>query len=1146
MQPTGSAKLSGPSLCRKDARQSSTLGVSLKNPGEEKDKKTKGRHSWSHEERLWLWECFERSGGVYSGNYLKKVKDMWDGKDLSVRSQASLHSQLKQIPKTGLLSVLEREGIRKKVKREREGGDSEEEGNETGVEEVGREEGLEREAGEVAREVEVEDVREEEQVDFGVDEIEELSEEQTKVLTRLREVYQAGEWKVVPTLKTVDRRKVNDQVDLVKPLLSYLVRENVMDVTSVNRVINVGGFVVAERLGLVRKLGSGKSKKAQKPWWQRRLEGKIKEWRRDLGRVEEIRRKGKVGEAVRAALERRYELTEKGTLAVSTLLKGKIQSASTKIRQHVEKVLRLRQNNLFRNNQSQLYKELNGTKNGNSGTTETPNATESREFWSKIWSVKKEHNRDAVWLDAARGAFEHGGRQDDVVLSVDDVQMGIRKMANWKAPGPDGVRGFWFKKFDNLFGVIRDALQKCLDDGSVPEWMVKGRTVLIQKDPSKGTAVGNYRPIACLPMMWKLLTGVFAEKVYDHLLSNDLLPDEQKGCRKKSRGTKDQLLIDKAILREVRRKKRSLAMSWIDYKKAYDMVPHSWILEMLEMVKVARNISTLIRNSMEDWKTVLTTGGRELGEVSIERGIFQGDSFSPLLFIIIMMPLSALLKRENIGYELGNKGKLVNHLLFMDDLKLYGKTEGQLARALRIVDQYSKDICMEFGLEKCGALTMKRGEKVRREGISLPDGQVIKDLEEGSYKYLGILEGADIKNSEMKGKIKGEYLRRVKLLARSKLYSGNLIRGINAWAVAVVRYSAGIIEWKEDELKAMDVRTRKILTMHGVFHRSSSVKRLYMRREVGGRGLMSVVDCVRAEELGLREYVSASGEWMLGCVSETFEEGNEKSKEYKKRVEQERWDDLMNKKLHGKFWRDMQELDVDKRSWQWVKAGYLGKNLEGFICAAQEQALRTRCIRSTIDKENIDPKCRRCGQVSETVQHLASGCTALAQKEYRRRHDRMGLRVYWEVCRKYGVKCAGKWWEETPEEVRISKDGKFEIWWDKSVNTAEQLEHNRPDLVIINREKGLWTIVDFCVPVDKNVLKREQDKIDTYSPLAYQIRKMHKVKTRIVPVVIGSLGVVSKRLKGYIDELGIPDVIGGLQTSVLIGTSKVLRKVLNL
>ena len=731
------------------------------------------------------------------------------------------------------------------------------------------------------------------------------------------------------------------------------------------------------------------------------------------------------------------------------------------------------------------------------------------------------------------------------MLTVDDVKMGIRKMSNWKAPGPDGVRGFWFKKFDNLHGILRDVLQKCLDEGVVPEWMVKGRTVLIQKDPSKGTAVGNYRPIACLPMMWKLLTGIFAEKVYDHLLSNDLLPDEQKGCRKKSRGTKDQLLIDKAILREVRRKKRCLAMSWIDYKKAYDMVPHSWILEMLEMVKVARNVSTLIRNSMGDWRTVLTSDGKELGEVSIERGIFQGDSFSPLLFIIIMMPLSALLKREDIGYDLGNKGKVVNHLLFMDDLKLYGKTEGQLDRALRIVEQYSKDICMEFGLDKCAALTIKRGEKVRREGITLPDGQVIKDLEEGSYKYLGILEGADIKNSQMKDKIRGEYLRRVKLLARSKLYSGNLVRGINAWAVAVVRYSAGIIEWKEDELKAMDVRTRKILTMHGIFHRGSSVKRLYLKREAGGRGLISVVDCVRVEELGLREYVGKSEEWMLQCVAETFEGQAEGAEVYRKRVEQENWDSLMEKKLHGKFWRDVRDI-ADKRSWQWMKAGYLGKNLEGFICAAQEQALRTRCLRATIQREDIDLNCRRCGKVAETVQHLASGCSALAQRDYRRRHDRMGLRVYWEVCRKYGIKCSGKWWEEVPEEVRVSRDGKFEVWWDKSVNTAEQLEHNRPDLVIINREKGLWTFVDFSVPVDKNVLKKENEKIEAYSPLAYEIRKMHKVKTRIVPVVVGSLGVVSKKLKGYIDELGIPDIIGGLQTSALIGTTKVLRKVLNL
>lgn len=64
------------------------------------------------------------------------------------------------------------------------------------------------------------------------------------------------------------------------------------------------------------------------------------------------------------------------------------------------------------------------------------------------------------------------------------------------------------------------------------------------------------------------------EKLYQHLERNGLLADEQKGCRKGSRGTKDQLLVDMAILKKYRRL-TNLSMAWIDYKKAYDMVPHS-------------------------------------------------------------------------------------------------------------------------------------------------------------------------------------------------------------------------------------------------------------------------------------------------------------------------------------------------------------------------------------------------------------------------------------------------------------------------------------------------------------------------------------------------------------------------------------------
>jgi len=640
--------------------------------------------------------------------------------------------------------------------------------------------------------------------------------------------------------------------------------------------------------------------------------------------------------------------------------------------------------------------------------------------------------------------------------------------------------------------------------------MVKGRTVLIQKDSAKGSVASNYRPIACLPLMWKLLSGIFAEKIYDHLLNNNLLPEEQKGCRKKSRGTKDQLLIDKSILREVKALKRNLSMCWIDYKKAYDMVPHSWILEMLGMVGVAGNVRMLLKGSMTNWKTVLTANNKVLGEVDINRGIFQGDSLSPLIFVIAMIPLSILLKREKLGYFFGDDGLLINHLLFMDDLKLFGRSKCELEALVEVVSVYSRDIGMEFGLEKCAVLEMKRGERVECEGIDLPTGDMMKELDDNGYKYLGILEGAKILQKKMKEKVEKEYLRRVKLVAKSRLYSGNLIRGINAWAVSVVRYSAGILTWSDAELRRLDIKTRKILTRNGAFHRNSSVGRLYIGRKEGGRGLIAVEDCVRQEELSLEEYVLRTEESMLGVIAALLDYGQETKKKYKERIDTARKETLVGKALHGRFFREMDE-NATERSVQWVRGGFLAKSTEAFVFAAQEQALKTRLAQSKWGSD-VSPLCRVCGVQSESVWHVACGCKVLAQKEYKRRHDRMGLRVY----------------------------------WDRSVETVQRVESNRPDVVVVDREEKRWLIVDFAVPSDRNVTAKEEEKITKYSPLAHQVRKLYRVSTSIVPIVVGSLGVVTRRLEHSLKELGIPDVLGGLQTSAIIGTTNILRKVLNL
>ena len=97
-----------------------------------------------------------------------------------------------------------------------------------------------------------------------------------------------------------------------------------------------------------------------------------------------------------------------------------------------------------------------------------------------------------------------------------------------------------------------------MGEDDLPEWMTHGRTVLCQKDPRKGNTADNYRLTTCLPLMWKLLTGVIAEEMYNYLEREKILPEEQKGYRTGSRGTKDQLLIDKMVLKDCRKTHQSI------------------------------------------------------------------------------------------------------------------------------------------------------------------------------------------------------------------------------------------------------------------------------------------------------------------------------------------------------------------------------------------------------------------------------------------------------------------------------------------------------------------------------------------------------------------------------------------------------------
>ena len=152
-----------------------------------------------------------------------------------------------------------------------------------------------------------------------------------------------------------------------------------------------------------------------------------------------------------------------------------------------------------------------------------------------------------------------------------------KRIPNWKAPGPDGFQGYWIKKLTALHERMADHMNDLINNSvTIPVWMTTGRTLLCQKDQERGSAVENYRPISCLPLAWKLMTGIIAHSMCQFFVENDVLPVEQNGCRRNSTGTKDQLLIDKMVLANC---KKESARTWL--WRGWTMVPHSWIIESL-------------------------------------------------------------------------------------------------------------------------------------------------------------------------------------------------------------------------------------------------------------------------------------------------------------------------------------------------------------------------------------------------------------------------------------------------------------------------------------------------------------------------------------------------------------------------------------
>ena len=518
----------------------------------------------------------------------------------------------------------------------------------------------------------------------------------------------------------------------------------------------------------------------------------------------------------------------------------------------------------------------------------------------------------------------------------------------------------------------------------------------------------------------------------------------------------------------------------------------------------------------------------------------------------------------------------LTHLFFVDDLKTYAKNRTNAERQLKVITEFSNDIGMKFGTDKCAFLAIERGARELYGNNIHVNGLEISELKaEDSYKYLGLDEDISYKGELNKERVTKEYFSRIRKIWNSELYGKNKVQAHNVFAVPVLTGTFGVLDWTKDEISNINIKTRKLLTCTGNFHRNSNVDRLDTARDNGGRGLNSVYDVFIARLLSLVEHLTSTANTHRFLILVLHHEKDRLvrvSHELQERLGLHRQNPdntpisslakNITKQNHLKAWHDKKHhgFIVQKQHAQpghdkdlsnsWMNLQGTISHSEGYIFAIQEQEINTRALqgkRQHPGDQTFNKKCRYCHSKLEDIFHLICSCERLSASLYLPvRHNEVGKVLYNEII---------KLKDNTHKPIipqPILTTEKLEIWWDIHIKTVPSVEHNRPDMVVWGKDNMTCNIIDVCVPLDENVPNQEKKKIDTYTQLAIGLARLYPdYQYKVIPIVLGATGLITKSLVKNMCELSfdnarIKQIIPKLQRKALIGTMRIMKSAMSM
>ena len=255
--------------------------------------------------------------------------------------------------------------------------------------------------------------------------------------------------------------------------------------------------------------------------------------------------------------------------------------------------------------------------------------------------------------------------------------------------------------------------------------------------------------------------------------------------------------------------------------------------------------------------------------------------------------------------------------------------------------------------------------------------------------------------------------------------------------------------------------------------------------------------------------------------------------------------------LHGKVLTRCIEGGIDIReSFRWLNTARLRGDAVSTLFAIQEQAIPTRVIKKRIWKNNIlsSEYCRMCDKSLETVSHVISGCTVLANTYYKARHDNMLKVIYYYLLFKLGFEEKWHAWYEVNIIEPVKSNEVCSIYWDYPLQTNNFQRFNKPDIVIIYKQQDKISLIEGSVPWDENIASKQIEKRNKYKELSIELKNIHRKKIcTISEVVIGSTGLLDESIKKSLKPLcdnskDVRRIMDYCQKAVILGTVRICRQ----